>query len=261
MKKSLPRKNGKAAGLALVPGMAHPNKLVVDGKRVPTAVQQSIVAYEAALGGRKALIEQLSSGDHSEEVQQVLTIIADPRFDRWTLAKICAHAGISPGQLFQAFRHAAIARAQVFAMVAVADAVPRITADLLAEAIAHTAICTACNGEGTKINEPTAKVPEPQPYKCSACQGLGKIHVPADLERQKLALEMANILKKAGGIAIQNNMVAPAAPTTRGGSLEQLQQAIGEIMYGARGREDLPTPELDPTPDTDIPPPLEGEVV
>lgn len=262
----MPRgKSTKKTALALVPGMTvpghhHPGKLVVDGKEVPRAVQQSIVAYEAAIGGRQALIEALSSGDSSEEVQQVLVFIADPKYDTWTLARICAHAGISPGQLFQAFRHAAIARAQVMAMLEVANQVPKITAELLAEAIAHTTTCTSCNGVGTKTPEPTAKNPEPAPYKCGACQGQGKIHVPADLERQKIALELANLLKKAGGIAIQNNVSVPA-PASKGGSLEQLQQAIGEIMYG-RGSTPEPAP-VDPTTSTESPAstPVDGEVI
>lgn len=245
------------ASLALVPGMARPNPIVVDGKKVPESVQQSILAFEHAIGGRQALIEQLSSGDCSPEVQEVLTIIADPRHDHLTLAVVCARAGISPGQLFQSFRHAAVARAQVLAMLEVANRVPQITEQLLAEAISHTTPCTSCNGVGTKTPEPSAKNPEPKPFTCGACQGLGTLHVPADLERQKIALELANLLKKAGGIAIQTNVNVPA-PASKGGSLEQLQQAIGEIMYGRAGggggRED-------PTPDAPSSPPVDGEVV
>ena len=132
----------KKKALALVPASArmpavHTVQKAVD---VPKAIRDDIKAFEDLIGGRKALIEALSTADSSEDVRAVLDVIADPKYDETSLAVVCAQAGVSPGQLFAAFKAAAIVRGQILGSLSAAKAAPAVVEYIAAAAVPHSII-------------------------------------------------------------------------------------------------------------------------
>lgn len=247
----MPRSKKQAASIALVPAAAQARPL--DKIVVPTAVQTSVAAFEKAIGGRPALIEALASGAESPDVQAVLRIIADPHYDRWTLARICQKAGITPWQLFSAFKSAAIARAHVLALLEGANRTPQVTKEIFDSAVKHEETCTACNGLGTIVSEPTKKDPNPPPATCLHCNGVGTLWVPGSLEHQKLALDLVGLVKKSGGVQIAVPITNNLPGSQPGGSLEQLQQAVSTILYRSR-QSPQPSDEPEPSEPIDVEP-------
>lgn len=227
----MPRKSQKAA-LSLVSPAARAGTADRLAGAIPSEVQISVDKFEAAIGGRPKLVEALAAAETAPEVQTILGILGDPQYDTWPLVRICREAGITPGQLFSAFKAAAIARATVLAMLAAADAIPAVTQEVLKTAVPHDAPCRTCNGTGTIHPEPTKKDPTPTPTTCHSCQGVGSFRVDGSLDHQQMAFELTGLIKKSSGttVAVQTNV----QPTTvvSGGYLEQIQQAGSELLYG-----------------------------
>lgn len=203
---------------------------------LPALLGDGIAEFERQIGGRAVLIETLSVAESSEDVTRVLCAIADPAYDGhhsvYSLASICRKEHISPGQLFKAFQTAVLVRGQILGSLAAAKAAPAVVDEVVKAALGHDDPCQKCEGNGTFVPEPTKRVPNPVPEKCAICKGTGKLHVEGSLDHQLAALELAGLLKKSGGINIQQNVLTPAAATA-GGSLEQLQQAVSEMLYPA----------------------------
>lgn len=235
----------KKKALALVPAAPSrsPQTRPAPDLVSPTRVEETITAIEEALGGRQGLIEALSVGDSSPDVMAVLQYVGDPRFDRWTLAHICAECRISPGQLFEAFDRATILRAQVLAHAKVAEQTPAMVGEMMILTRRHEVPCTACNGTGTIYERPEKG--EQTSYICTSCQGRGTFLAEGDLERQKIALGMMKLTTKDAGVTvpIQINNPAPASS-----SLVQLQQVVTDLLYGASRRPSVP-PVVEPPPD------------
>jgi len=59
------------------------------------------------------------------------------------------------------------------------------------------------------------------------------LHLP-DLDRQKLALELAEVVKPRVPLFQQqiNQLNTPADQAMRAGSLEQMQQAVSSVLFG-----------------------------
>lgn len=221
----------KKAPLALVPATLR-QAIQQKAVPIPSAVHESLYAFEQAIGGRQAIIEALSAGDSSEEVAQVLTILADPRCDRWSLARVCREGKITPGQLMHALEVAALARGRVLALAEAARQVPAITREVLSEAVPHEIPCESCNGTGQQVKAPTQRDPSPKPYTCPSCMGVGKLRRSGDFDRQKLALELTQLLPKANGVQVQTNVQVNTPAQAGLGSLAQLHQAVGEVLWG-----------------------------
>lgn len=201
---------------------------------IPAAVRTAIAAFETAIGGRRALIEALACADSDPAVVAVLQHLGDPRYDHTPLATVCADFGISPGMLFKAFEVAAIARAHVLALLEAANRIPAVTKEIFDTALTHDQTCAVCAGTTTIVAEPTKAVPNPEPARCSHCHGKGTIRIDGSLEHQKLALEMTGLTKKAGTAIAVNTQINQPSTTFAPGSLESLQQAIGEVLFRPR---------------------------
>lgn len=193
----------------------------------------SITVFEKAIGGRGELAaDLLTSPDITPEIRNVLLLILDPRFDRISLAKLCFDARITPGQLFRAFRDAAMAKAHILVVREVAKCLPQIAKELLAAAVEHDATCPICNGLKITIRPPTRTKPERR-LPCTRCQGTGRIRVPADFDRQKLALDLGGLLKNGPLVQVnhQDNRTLSLGSGSAAG-LAQLQQAAASIIFG-----------------------------
>lgn len=224
----------------------------------------AIQAFEKLLGGRAGLAaDLLLSPDLTPTIRRVLELIYDPRFDREPLGRLCAKAGLTPGEFFAAFRDAAIAKAHVQALQKLADALPQLTVDLLTQAVHHEETCHRCEGETTITVTMKAKRRGQPPIDtiktCPTCRGTGLVRVKADLETQKIALELIGLLKKSGGITLtQQQLTMSAKPSLDAsesplGGLAQLQQAVSGILFS----RDLPRPDDDRR--TADPPPAGGD--
>ena len=67
---------------------------------------------------------------------------------------------------------------------------------------------------------------------CPLCQDSGYVQSEPELDRQKLALELGQLIEKKGGLIVQQNNLAATLGGTAPGSLEQLQQAVGDLLFG-----------------------------
>jgi cytochrome c553 len=174
------------------------------------------------LGGREALVAALEIGEGRKEIDQVLGLLADPRYAGMSLRRICSLAGLTIADFFAAFRSATLVRAQVQATAAIAAGLPAVVQDVVRRAAPYQATCTSCHGVVST---------DPKAAPCPVCRGAGETTVEPDLDRQKLALEIGEILKKGGGISLtQTNQTMVVGGGAGAGMLERLQQTVSGVM-------------------------------
>lgn len=193
----------------------------------------AVATFVEQLGGKAAVIEALEIASDQPEVDAVLSLLADPRYDAWSLRRLCQNAGLTVHEFFGAFRKAAMVRAQIRATQKIADGLVPVVEDVMRRAAPYDEICPECEGTGSMTPDPSKRNPNPLPEPCKACRAAGKLSVLPDLDRQKLALELADLVKKGGGLQIQNNQlnVGSTAGSPGAGDLEKLQQALSGINF------------------------------
>ena len=201
----------------------------------------AISAFTTAIGGRAKLLETLQVASDAPEVDQVVTLLLDPRYGGWSLRRLCKAANLTIADLFAAYKKALIVKAHLQATQVVADHLVAVVDDVMRRSQPHEAPCDACLG-----------VTQTPP--CPLCRGTGKLQVQPDLDRQKVALELGQLLTKGGGINLQQNtLVAPGGSATFGpGALDQLQQAVGEILTPRSRRPSTPI-DVTPLVETAVP--------
>lgn len=217
---------------ALIPAAARGSAaLSADEQRLSDA---GIDAFTKLLGGRETLAHTLAIAEGTPEIDKITTLLLDPRYETYSTARLCRLAGITAADVFRALGKASLAQAKLEAIVTeVAPALRGVVRDVMTRAQPYEIACTTCGGLTTITPEPTEKVPNPAPQVCLVCRGTGKLLCLPDLDRQKLALELGQLVTKGGGgLAIQvNQNVGEQAGSTQSGALEQLQQAMGEILF------------------------------
>ena len=199
------------------------------------AIADTIKEFEAAIGGRPALVAALSVTDLTPEIHTVLSLVGDPQYNSTSLAELCDRAKITPAEIIRAYKTAVLNRAQVIAIAAVAESTPAIVQEILRTAVPHTDVCPRCDGhkEITIEPKPTRKNPHPQPVEqeCYRCKGAGSIHADALESQQDRVLQLAQLVTKNAGISITTQTQinqGGSAGTLGGGSLAQLQLAVAE---------------------------------
>lgn len=207
----------------------------------------AVATFVEQLGGKAAVIEALEIASDQLEVDAVLSLLADPRYDTWSLRRLCQNAGLTVHEFFGAFRKAAMVRAQIRATQKIADGIVPVVEDVMRRAAPVVETCEACSGTGTFTPDPSKRQPNPQPEPCKACKSSGKITILPELDRQKLALELADLVKKGGGLQIQNNQLnmSGAAGGTGAGDLEKLQQALAGANFAVSAAEITPKVPLE----------------
>lgn len=172
----------------------------------------AIDALEAAMGGRAplvaALLQVAPANDAQEEaLTYVMGLIADPRHATTKLSVLCARGGITVGELLEAYKNGSLAQMQIEMITAAAKNMPAIVADLFTRAQPHQVTCSRCKGSASvtlEEGDPGWIAPKkdqesgPQIGPCPRCVGTGTLDVLPELERQKLALEVAQLLPKKG---------------------------------------------------------------
>lgn len=214
-----------------------------------TASDRAVDVFLAAIGGQQALTEALTIAAPTPEADQVLTLLLDPRYAGTSLKKLCAMAGLTVVDLFAAYKSSLIARAHLQAYQIVSQKLVAVVDDVMTRAAPHPVACTECAGSGQ-----TATVPR---TPCPVCAGHGQLLQLPDLDRQKLALELAQLIQKSGGVNIALSASAQAGASAAagggsGGGLVELQQAAREILRGPRAPI-LDVAPLDPPAPADQP--------
>jgi len=196
----------KKPSTGLVPAAARAPEILTEGEQHLNA--GAIDTFIQLVGGRDALVDVLSVASAAPDVDRVVNYLLDPRYERWSLRRLCNMAGITVADLLAAYRKAMIAKAHVEATHIIAAKLPPVVEDVMTKA----------------ISDPT-------------------------VERHKLALELGQLTERRSGLFIQQNQIqnASAASLSQagGGALEQLQQAVGDLLFNpARRRAAAPREDL-----------------
>lgn len=196
---------------------------------------QAIDTLVQALGGRPALLDTLAVAADAPEVEGIISLLIDPRYEKRSIRSLCHMAGLTVVDLFAALKKAMVTRAHLLAYQAITDAIVPVVEDVMRRAAPYEIPCYGCGGLGT-VTDP--EQPDADPTRCSDCHGSGKLLQLPDLDRQKLALELAQLVQKSAGLNIQQNTVnlpAGGAEGSRvGGTLVELQQVVRDLLSGPR---------------------------
>lgn len=211
---------------------------------------------EQEMGGRNALVGMLVLAPLTPDLKYVLGMLGDPEHQGLSLAAICAKGGILPGDLLKHLASAALLRGKVRASQAIAKGIGAVAEDVMRRAAPYEDACHGCRGVGTITPEPGPAVPNPSPEMCETCLGTGRLMYQPDLERQKIAIEMAQLLPKGGGlnIAMQQNVASGGMGGNQQGLTERLQAMTDKFLYGTPGGpvdgEEVPdAPDVGSEPD------------
>lgn len=208
-------------------------------------VVRELTELEATLGGRKGLIQALALAPLTPDLSYTLGMLGDPNSDRLSLAQICARGNILPGELLKHIRNAALLRGQVIAAQQVAQKIPEVVAEVLKKAVPYEDACSACRGVGSLPPEPTPQNPNPGPTPCETCLGTGRLVYPADDAKQRLVIDLAQLLPKpgsGGGVNILQQFGAAGGGPTGGAAggiggglspFERLSVMADRILYGS----------------------------
>lgn len=197
-------------------------------------VREELARIEKDLGGRQALVGMLTLAPLTPDLRYTLGMLGDPQNDGVALAEICARGNILPGELLKQLTSAALLRGKVKAAQKIGDGIAAVAEDVMRRAAPYEDACYACNGLGFLPPVPTPQDPNPNPAPCETCKTVGRLRYSPDLARQELAIEMAQLLQKGGGIniALQQHNTA-GGQSGGGGSLEQIQSLTDRLLYGS----------------------------
>lgn len=212
------------------PGLA-PVK-VFSRVRAPQAVEDAVTLVEEVLGGREKILETLAFAESTPLVQKLLALLGDPANRQFSLAELCIRGNLTPGDLLAAYRKAHLGLAQALSTRVIAQKLPEVTEDVMLRATPHEVECPTCRGTGEIRPRPTKKDPTPEPITCPECNGERYIAVLPDLDRQKVALDLGQLVPKAPNVAVQVNQ-SQQTLTAGTGNLVELQQAVGDLLYGS----------------------------
>lgn len=234
------------------PGIIRPSGVgTVLSEEEATANAAAIDSVVKAFGGKQGMLDTLSVASDVPEVDTLLRLVLDPRYDQLSLRRLCHLAGLTIVDLFTAYKKAMVVKAHLIAYQAVTDHLLPVVEDVMKRAAPYEIICYGCAGQTsvTDPEQPNMRIP------CPDCGGKGKLLQLPDLDRQKLALELAQLVQKASGFSIQqNNLTVPPPdpdPAEGRGTLIALQHALHELQQGPRTPivegTVLPTTEADPS--------------
>lgn len=218
----------------------------------------AVEALEKAVGGREPLVAALLHAPPSTDLSIAIGAIADPRNDARALSVICADAGVTVGTLIEAYKRGVLARAQVGAIHAVAEALPAVIEDAVTRAAPHYLTCYVCDGTGTVVPEPTKKNPNPGPEPCRTCRGRGQTYHLPDLDRQKFAAELGGLITKGSAPLVDlSDRRSVSLSVGQPGGFASLIGAVDEVLHG-QSRGGAPSATLGATLGD---PPVEGEIL
>lgn len=233
------RYSGQAALIpaAVTAGRTSPKRRQLLAEESALQHADAIASFVDRLGGRERLAEALAIAETAPECEALVQHLLDPRFRLWSLPKVCALAGFTVADLFQAYRKATLLRAHIEATHRIAAKLAPIVEDVMARALPRMETCLLCKGKKTRLR--VAADGTRTQIRCPQCRGVGERRVEPSADHQKLALELGQLTAQKGGgtgvIVNQQNITAGAAAAqanaASAGPLEQLQQAVGQLLF------------------------------
>src|SRR5712691_4907264 len=141
-----------------------------------------------ALGGKSSFADTPAIAGDQPEVEPILALLVDPRYDHLSLRKLCDLAGWNVADLFAAWRKAALVRAHLLAYQTITATLLPVVEDVMRRAAPYPIPCPACHGAGDiPVGDSTTRTP------CGPCRGKGDVLQLPDLDLQKLALELGQL--------------------------------------------------------------------
>ncbi len=203
-----------------------------------------------AIGGKAVLLDTLAVAGGSPEIEAVVDLLLDPRHAKSSIRRLCTMAGLTVMDLFAAYKKAMIVKAHLLAYQSITDQILPVVEDVMRRAAPYEIPCYECGGHGQLLVEPDST----ETTTCPQCAGHGKLLQMPDLDRQKLALELAQLVQKSAGILVQQNtqVSAPAEPPPSG-TLVDLQHAVRDLLRGPR--QPIVDAEISATPEPETPGP------
>lgn len=202
------------------------------------ANQEALDTTIKAMGGREAIFDTLAVASDDPQVDHLLRLLADPVYQTMPLKQLCHHAGVTVVDLFAAYRKAMVVQAHLLAYKTITLKLPAIVEDVMRRAAPFEIPCTGCNGRKQIVEGEGDKAAL---VDCPTCNGHGVLQQLPDLDRQKLALELGQLVQKSAGINLtQNSLVVPPpapeddAPMAGPGTLIEMQHALRELQRGPR---------------------------
>lgn len=214
----------------------------------PDSVIGELEKIEQDLGGRQQIIGLLLLAPLSADLEYLLGLLGAPQHQRTSLAEVCALANVLPGDLLKLLGPAALLRGKLKAAQKIGDGIAAVVEDVMRRAAPYEDPCYQCRGTGTMTPEPSAEQPNPSPGPCDLCAGTGRLKYQPSLDRQKLAIEMAQLLPKSGGIQLGVQVNQPAGGD-QGSRRGRLQLLTDRLLYGTGGRIDAEVLDTPDTPD------------
>lgn len=201
-------------------------------KHYPPAAVQELKKLEQDLGGRSELVALLTLAPLTPDLRYILGHLGDPQHQRMTLAEICTNGNILPGELLKQLSSAALLKGKVLASQAIGNGIAAVAKDVMRRAAPYEAPCNSCQGIGATTPDPTPAAPNPSPIPCEVCRGTGRLVYEPELDRQKLAMDLAQLLPKSSGIQIAQINTSQAG-SGQVGTLEALQKLTDRLLYGS----------------------------
>jgi hypothetical protein len=227
----MPRRCAKRAAILAKKDMALTRAKGVTAEYHHPAAAAAITQLEKAMGGRQALVGALMHAPPTDALAYVVGLIADPRYDGMPLSTLCASGRITVGELLEAYKRGVMAQAQVAAIHKVAVALPAVVDDVMTRAQVHQVTCTVCDGTGAITPEPTPKTPNPSPEPCKSCHGHGTHICYPDLDRQKVAIDLAGMgPKSAPMVDLSDRRTVNIVDPSQGG-LAALIGAVDQVLH------------------------------
>lgn len=224
----------------------------------PPALDKALTALEDALGGREEMVSKLALvTDLTSEETTILNLLANPENRNRSMAWLCGNAGTSIGRVLAMLQKGEFAEAVALSMKRIARQLPKVAEDVMARALPIWKSCLACGALGRL----PPKEEGGEPRTCLVCEGVGRVEVAPDVERQKVALQVGGLLKQGGGVSIDNRQqtVNANGPVVLVKSSPDFRTATDKLLYPGRAQHQLNQTTTPPNFVTEDP--LDAEVI
>lgn len=189
------------------------------GRGGTVAATRALSKFEKAAGGRQEIAARIAAGSLSLEQEAFVALLLDPSRDTDSITSLAVDAGIAPDDVLRLYQKGAIAEASAIATSRLAEALPTVTNQVISDAIETRESCP-CIHKG-----------KAHP-KCQRCMGTGVWVRPAKADQQKMIWEHAGLLKKSGGLTIQQNTAVGVG--FGGGFMDKFVRSTDAVAYDVK---------------------------
>ena len=189
-------------------------------------------ALEHEFGGRPALVSALTFAPPSPTLQYLLGLLADPDHATTPLARLLELGRVLPGELIDLLAKGSTLRSRLLAQQHINRRAPDVVAEVMQKAAEYEDTCTDCGGTGSSTPDPTSDDPNPEPTICPTCQGFQVLRYQADPKCREIALDMAGLTSRGGGVQVQQTVQVTTGGSASPSGFEQLQEVFDAVMYG-----------------------------